>query len=318
MTRLGKLERVDLRTAWATEDRDFTPWLAEEQNLEILSHTLGIDLEHEATEKDVGPFRADILCKNRGNGDWVLIENQLERTDHTHLGQLITYAAGLEAVTIVWISSQFTDEHRAALNWLNQMTEETIRFFGLEVELWKIGHSAPAPKFNVIAQPNDWSSKAKIGKRSIENTALSPSQQLQLDYWTGVAEALKQCSGNVKPVKPSKNSWISHGIGRSGFGVNVAMCLSKEWVRVELYLSGQAANDNFQLLLNYREDVERELGEKLDWQPLENKKNCRVCLVGPGFDPNDESSWPEQHIWIASMINQFHQTFQPIVLGLDK
>ena len=149
MQKLGRLERVKLREAWSTEAQDFTPWLAREENLAILSETLEVELQPEAQEKSVGPFRADILCRNADDGGtWVLIENQLERTDHLHLGQLLTYAAGLNAVTICWIAASFTDEHRAALDWLNEITDERFHFFGLEVELWRIGDSEPAPKFN--------------------------------------------------------------------------------------------------------------------------------------------------------------------------
>ena len=164
---MGRLERVDLREAWGTEDGDFTPWLAREENIALLGDAIGIDLEVEAQEKQVGPFRADnILCLDTATTDkhWVLIENQLYRTDHTHLGQLMTYAAGLDAVSIVWIARQFilrkTDEHRAALDWLNEITDEEIRFFGIEVELWRIGDSPPAPKFNIVSKPNDWTKSA--------------------------------------------------------------------------------------------------------------------------------------------------------------
>ena len=143
---LGKLEKVDLRTVWTNEAADFTPWLAEEGNLERLADIIGLDLELEATEKSVGPFSADILCKDTVNDQWVLVENQLERTDHRHLGQLLTYAAGLNAVTVVWIAERFTEEHRAALDWLNEITGEGTDFFGLEIELWRIGKSPAAPK----------------------------------------------------------------------------------------------------------------------------------------------------------------------------
>ena len=134
---LGRLERVDLRDVWAKEDRDFTPWLARPENLEVLADTLGLELEAKAveTEKDVGPLRADILCRETGSGDWVLIENQLERANHGHLGQLLTYAAGLRAVTGVWIAERFSKEYQATLDWLNEITDEKIRFFGLEIEL---------------------------------------------------------------------------------------------------------------------------------------------------------------------------------------
>ncbi len=154
---LGRLEKItDLRDVWKTEAQDFTPWLATEGNLALLGDTVGLDLECEAVEKDVGPFRADILCRETGSNSLVLIENQVERTDHIHLGQLLTYAAGLNTVTIVWIAKRFTDEHRAAFDWLNEITGDEISFFGLEIELWRIGDSPIAPKFNVVSKPNEW------------------------------------------------------------------------------------------------------------------------------------------------------------------
>lgn len=147
---LGRLTRVELREIWTAEASGFTPWLARPENLEILGETLGMDLELEAQERPVGPFRADILCKDVGTDQWVLIETQLERTDHLHLGQLLTYAAGLQAVTIVWVAAGFTEEHRATLDWLNKITDESFQFFGLEVELWRIGDSPAAPKFETL------------------------------------------------------------------------------------------------------------------------------------------------------------------------
>ena len=155
---LSRLVHVDLREAWQDEAAHFTPWLAEQENLELLGDALGIGLELEATEQGVGPFAADILCKEPMRDQWVLIENQLEQTDHTHLGQIITYAAGLNAVTVIWIARKFVEQHRAALDWLNEITAEGTDFFGVEVELWRIGESsAVAPKFNIISKPNAWS-----------------------------------------------------------------------------------------------------------------------------------------------------------------
>ena len=145
MTKLERLIKVRLGV-WEGEASDFTPWLADEENIGLLGETIRVELEVEAQEKNVGPFRADILCKDTVTDNWVLIENQLERTNHTHLGQLLTYAAGLGAVTVVWIAERFTDEHRAALDWLNEITDERFSFFGLEIELWRIGDSPMAPK----------------------------------------------------------------------------------------------------------------------------------------------------------------------------
>lgn len=166
---LGRLERVaDLRSVWTGEATDFTPLLAKADNLTLLGETLGLELEFEASERAVGPFRADILCKDSMSKAWVLVENQLERTDHSHLGQLLTYAAGLDAVTIVWIAARFTDEHRATLDWLNRITDDSFRFFGVEIELWKIGASPIAPRFNIVAQPNNWTRSVTQAARAID------------------------------------------------------------------------------------------------------------------------------------------------------
>ena len=170
---LGRLEKIkNIRDIWDTEDRDFTPWLAEENNIALLGDAIGLSLEVEAQEKAVGPFRADILCKDTADDSWVLIENQLERTDHKHLGQLMTYASGLKAVTIVWLATKFTEEHRSSLDWLNQITDDSFNFFGLEIELWKIDDSLIAPKFNVVSKPNDWSRSVVAASKSTE---LSPN-----------------------------------------------------------------------------------------------------------------------------------------------
>ena len=155
--KLGTLKKVDLREVWESENSDFTPWLAQEENIEILGEKIGLDLEVEAQEKNVGKFRADILCKDINTDNWVLIENQLEKTNHGHLGQLLTYATGLDTVTIVWIAASFNEEHKATLEWLNKITNENYNFFGLEIELYKIGDSKIAPNFKIICQPDKWS-----------------------------------------------------------------------------------------------------------------------------------------------------------------
>src|SRR3954454_5018740 len=215
---LGRLEKVELRNIWLSEASDFTPWLARKENLDILGETLGIDLELEAQERAVGPFRADILCKDIGTDRWVLIENQLERTDHVHLGQLLTYASGLEAVTIVWIAARFTEEHRSTLDWLNKITDETFRFFGLEVELWRIGDSPAAPKFNVVSKPNNWSRSVAQAARAIDETGLSETRTIQKEYWEQFHAELDRQKGPIAGNRKAQpQSWMTYPVGRSGF-----------------------------------------------------------------------------------------------------
>lgn len=188
---LSRLEPVELRKIWPNETDDFTPWLAEEENLSLLADTLNMELELEAQEVNVGGFRADILCRDTEDNSRVLIENQLEETNHTHLGQILTYAAGLNAVTVVWIAQKFREEHRAALDWQNENTEEHLRFFGVEIELWKIGGSLPAPKFNIVSKPNptdeeDWPNQHAWLAEKLElfdNVFRHRVQDLNADDW---------------------------------------------------------------------------------------------------------------------------------------
>lgn len=151
---IAAMKRMGIREVWIDEAQHFTPWLAE--NIHILGESLGLDLEVQATEKFVGMFRADIIATDITTGEAVLIENQLDRTDHSHLGQLLTYASGVRATTVVWIAGQFSEEHRSALDWLNEVAGKSIRFFGIEIELWSIAGSLPAARFNVVSKPNSW------------------------------------------------------------------------------------------------------------------------------------------------------------------
>lgn len=254
---LGRLERVELRDIWLSEASDFTPWLARKENLDILGETLGIDLELEAQERPVGPFRADILCKDIGTDRWVLIENQLERTDHNHLGQLLTYASGLEAVTIVWIAARFTEEHRSTLDWLNRITDESFRFFGLEVELWRIGDSPAAPKFNIISKPNDWSQSVAQAARAIDGAELSEARVMQRAYWGAFDKVLAASGGPVSGgKKPQPQSWMAYPVGRSHLTLNAVMVRTKKQVRAELYLSGAKAKAFFHLLAEQKAKIE--------------------------------------------------------------
>lgn len=316
MSGLGRLQRVELRNIWQTEAQDFTPWLAKEENLALLADTLGIDLELEAVEQTVGPFRADILCKDTLSDRWVLVENQLERTDHTHLGQLMTYAAGLDAVTIVWIAARVAEEHRAAMDWLNEITDAEVRFFALEVELWRIGESPAAPKFNVVSKPNDWSRSTTAAKRSVEET-LSPTRALQQRYWSGVQARLAQHGGQIRPVSAPAQSWLSHGIGKTGVGLNMAMNTRENWVRVEIYLAGRWAKQDFAALEAEKSELEAGFGDVLDWQALPEKQDARICY-SINADVSDENDWSRQHDWLVRHAQRLHDAFRPYVARLNR
>lgn len=307
---LGRIEKVDLRGIWSSEAGAFTPWLARAENLAILSDELDIELELEAQEKSVGPFRADILCKDIGRNTWVLIENQLERTDHTHLGQLLTYASGLEAVTIVWIAARFTEEHRSTLDWLNKITDESFRFFGVEVELWRIGSSPVAPKFNIVSKPNDWSRSVAVAARAIDDSELSETRLMQRNYWAAFHLALDAAGGPVSGNRtPQPQSWMNYPVGRSGFLLGAVMVRPKQQVRAELYISNSRAKDYFALLKNQKTEVERELGYALDWDPLPEGRDSRISVTLNNVDPENEADWLRQHQWLAKHLSDLFRVF---------
>ncbi|AQT41897.1 protein of unknown function (DUF4268) [Bartonella apihabitans] len=311
---LGSLKKVDVRHIWQTEAQHFTPWLA--QNLDILAETLDMELEIEAQEKNVGPFRADILCRDTLDKSWVLIENQLERTDHLHLGQLLTYASGLKAVTIIWVSTHFTEEHRSALDWLNNITDDQFKFFGLEVELWQIGDSPVAPKFNIVSKPNDWSRSVGQAARQIETGTLTDIKAAQLEFWTQLAEKLKENS-HIRPQKPMPQHWAVFRIGRSGFHISGLHNTRDKCIGVELYIDHQNAKDFYNQLYEQKNDIEAEIGHELIWKELPNKSASRIILYLRNVDPMDRSRWDEYQDWLIKYIEAFDRTFRNRIRNLE-
>ena len=320
---LGRLERVNLREVWQTEDGYFTPWLAEEENIALLSEILGLKLEVEAQEKEVGPFRADILCKELNNDTWVLIENQIERTDHRHLGQLLTYAAGLSAVTIVWIAASFRDEHRATLDWLNGITSDEFHFFALEVELWRIGESLAAPKFNVVSRPNSWTKRVADASRNLATGARSERQQLNLEFWDGLMELavyrelasriglpFRECTGNFLNFKTYKSLNYSF--------LELVCGIEKESAYVQYSTWGRGNNSYYQALAERRFELEKDLGIANWSEPGEKGIAGRryvsgsVSLENFEFRLSDQNTWPECQAWMVENIGIFDKTFAKI------
>jgi hypothetical protein len=312
----GKLTVVPLREGWEHEASQFTPWLAGEENLELLSEALGIELELTGQEQSVGAFSADILCKDTVTGHTVLIENQLEKTDHTHLGQIITYAAGLDARTVVWISAKLREEHRAAVDWLNENTVESLQFFGVEFELWRIGDSAPAPKFNVVSKPNDWSKAVSEVAHSLASGALSPTKQQQQRYWAALGEHLLRKSKSIRPQKALPQHWTNFSIGRSGMNIAATINTVKNRIGVELWISNGSAKEQFSSLKGKKDEIESRMQEHLEWQGLPDSKGARIVVYKTDVDPTDESGWPEQHEWLVKQIEKFNTVFRPIVREL--
>jgi hypothetical protein len=313
---LGRLEPVDPREAWSSEAGHFTPWLALPENVELLGNAIGFELEVEAQEKSVGPFRADILCRNTLDGSWVLIENQLERTDHTHLGQLLTYAAGLDAVTIVWIARKITEEHRAALDWLNRATHDTINFFGLEIELWRIGNSPLAPKFNVVSQPNDWAQRVHEASVGISNEGATPRRQQQLLFWTQLREYAQRRKSVLKFQKPLPQHWTTLAIGRTGFFMIATVNMQDGEVSAQLVLSSPRAKAEFRELQKQRAEIECLAGLQFEWRELPDRHQSRVDMRRSAT-PEDQATWPELFAWLVDRLEVIHRVLGPRVKALE-
>lgn len=311
--KIGRLEKVDLRAIWKHEANDFTPWLAREENIALLSEETGLDLELISEERQVGPFRADILCKNTIDNTFVLIENQLERTDHSHLGQLLTYAAGLEAVHIIWIAQKFTEEHRAALDWLNRVTDENLRFFGIEIEVYRIGDSPPAPMFQLISKPNDWS---KAVHSSAKTEELTEAKALNLEYWTAMKEYFERAGTKLRNQKPLPQHWTNFAIGRSHFKLCAVASVRDNFIRVEFDLEGQQANEHFSRL---KEEFEQSSYEELDrgvqWESPDDKMGCWVTLRKT-TNVLDRNDWPNQFQWFMTNLERFDAFFRPKIKKL--
>ena len=312
--KLGRLEKVSLRDYWKHEATEFTPWLAKDENISLLSESVQMDLEVQSQEENVGPFRADILCKDTANDKFVLIENQLEVTDHKHLGQLLTYAAGLEAVSIIWIAESFTEEHRATLDWLNHITDETINFFGIEIELYKIGESPAAPMFNIISKPNDW---AKTVKRSAESSATAETNNFRIEYWTALKKYVEiKGKQSFKLQKPLAQHWTNISIGKSGIHLAASVSKMHGWIRIELVFDSNQSKIQFNKLKDlFYEDSKTMFGNDLVWSELPDVKVSSIYMKVDA-DTTNKSKWTEQHEWFCENLEKFYTYFGPKVKSL--
>lgn len=305
---LGKLKKVDVKSVWKTEYNHFTPWLADENNINILGEELKIDLEVLEMEKSVGPFRADILCKDTATDKYVIIENQFGKTDHTHLGQIMTYASGLDAFTVIWIAESFTEEHRAALDWLNNITDENIEFFGIEIELFQIENSSPAPMFNMVSKPNTWS---KSIKKSSSNISLTETKIFQKQYWQTLKDYVETQSVSFRMQKALPQHWTNISIGKSNYKICAIANSRDKWIAIQLVVYGSNSLDNFKRLRDKWElDSSSKLSSELEWVEKDGGKEHHVNLIFDNQNPLDKSKMIEQHKILSEWINNFHNYFR--------
>jgi hypothetical protein len=265
-----------------------------------------------AAEQWVGDFKLDLLCTD---GDQqVIIENQLADTDHKHLGQILAYAAGVGARKVIWVAESFRPEHVAALEYLNDNTTENLSFYGVQVELWRIGSSPFAPKFEVVVRPNDWVKTGREQARAASSS--SPTKQLQQKFWTALVERLAHNAPQIRPQKPRPQHWLNNSIGRSGFGLNITANTRDERLGVELWLYGTEAKKRFAALSAQRDQIQNQLGFELDWQELPDAQACRIASWYGEASIESEERWGEYLQWIEKRLTLMDRTLRPIVKSL--
>ena len=306
--KLGRLEEVDVRKLWSHEQYDFSNWLAKEENIDLLNEALGLTLVYIEKEVFVGSYRCDIVANDETTGERIIIENQLEQSNHDHLGKVITYASGLDAKVIVWIVKEAREEHRSAVEWLNNNTNKDINFFLIEIHAYKIGDSLYAPKFEIVEKPNDF---IKTGKTQSGSGDLNKSQSERLIFWTRFNEIIAERGKPFNIRKASTDHWYDIAFGTSAAHIGITLVNKENCIGVELYI-----NDDKQIFDNLyqeKEKIEKELGLSLDWQRLDGKKASRIMYRIPGLDFDNHSNYDELMNEIIDKAVAFSTTFKKYI-----
>jgi hypothetical protein len=305
MINLGKLKEIkDLRKVWPHEALDFTPWLADEENLALLSDAVGLEITVDETESSVGDFNVDIYASETGTDRKIIIENQLEDTNHDHLGKLITYASGKSADVVIWIVKRAREEHRSAIEWLNNHTDENIAFFLLEIKLYQIGDSDIAVKFVVIEKPNDWTKEIK------RQTSSSSTLQARYDYWIAFNDYAFNNVAFAKAFnrrKASTDHWMSLSVGSSACHIDLSQVRKDNNITVGWYITDD--KELYQKFYSHKADIESDMGMTLDWRELPDKKASRILVIHEAdFDNKDK--WPEQFDWAMDAAMKMKKVFK--------
>lgn len=306
--KLGKIKEVDIRDVWKHEQYDFSKWLASEENISELGDTLNLSLTDIQTEQFVGSYRCDIICKDDVTGKSVLIENQLEQTNHDHLGKIITYASGLNASVVVWIVAEAREEHASAIEWLNKHTDDDVAFFLIEIHAYKIGDSDPAPMFKIIEQPNDF---ARSVKAAVTKGELSEAQIKRQEFWTQFNEVLDSRGKPFNKRKATTDHWYSVGIGSSRCYISIDLVNKQHKMRVGFWIPNDKSL--FDSLLENKNEIEQSVGQTLDWDRLEGKKASVISASIPGLNFNKQDNYPELMNKAIDMVLSFRDAFKPFI-----
>jgi hypothetical protein len=301
---LGKIEPVRLRDIWSSESEEFTPWLAEDENIGLLASSVGLSLSVCGQEARVGKFRADIHCKDSTSGKVVVIENQLEKSDHGHLGQLLTYASGLNAAIVIWVAPDFCKEHQATLDWLNGITGECLKLFAVKIEVLGIG-KLRAPRFTIVRAPKGWSLKSQsAGPKAEAVTDQSESGKKRFEYWQMFLSQLSLTDKTVALPKP--NSLGNLRFSLRGRDLWITVYAAASLGKIGVFLRG---NEEFYTEFKKNQQlIQQKLGKVPRWNRLDDGWNIAISRKD---DPASKSQWGEQHKWLATNLQKFLKVFKP-------
>lgn len=306
MNQLGKLVKVDLRKAWEHEARDFSAWLVQQENLDALGEELGIEIEPLGTEMESGRFRVDILAKEPRTDERIIIENQLEPTNHDHLGKIITYAAGYNAKYLIWIAEKILPEHLKAIEWLNEHLNESIRCFLIRIEVWQIGDSKYAPRFEVVSAKNDWASALE---QSASKSEFSTLQLKQLDYWEKFIDFCKRSDPAMRFYKPGARQWLNYSINEPIAHIALTLHSQKNRLAAELYIDRD--KNLFEFLKQREKEINIALEDEVIWISANIASGLRV--VEYVSDIFDQSSLESHFEWMHEKTILFKKVLTPLV-----
>ena len=306
---ISKLEEVDIRNLWENEERDFSKWLAKDENIEYMNEILGLNLVDIRREEHVGSFECDIYAKDETSDINVIIENQLDKSDHDHLGKIITYASGLNASVIVWIVRKAREEHKSAIEWLNNNTNSDINFFLIELHAFRIGTSDPAPMFEVIEKPNGFIKNNKDSSIINGDKSLNRARAECLEFWTLFNEKLEDMGKPFNMRKASPHHWYNIAIGSSKSYISIDLVNKDNYIRIGLYMKDDYAL--FDKLLSNKENIENELDMKLEWErECQGEFVSRIKYNLKGLNYNDHSNYEELIVETIEIASKMQKVFK--------
>ena len=322
----GKLEKVDPKAVWETLADKFTPWLGEESNLAQLGEAIGMDLQREEGDAQAGAFEAEIVCKDKADKGWVLIDTLAEADDRRPFGRMVVSATATEGATFVLISAGFSDRSKATLDWLNRNSGGGYDYFGVEIELWQIGDSNYAPRFNAVSKPSEGGGGALAASAAAAPTAEPGGAETEIqseaageaegeampenaEYWTAFGAVLTAGEGPFAAPEPTPQAQVSFPLEQPGCVLVTLIDTAEKRVGVYLQLSGEAAGANLRALHEQKAAIETEIDSPLEWREVPDKQEGFVMLRREEVDPGDRAAWTEQHGWLRDKLSAFHQAF---------